>query len=64
MRPSHVDQRAPRILVQIDPDLKEIVPGFLENRRRDLNTLEGCLQQQDLETVRLLGHRMKGDGGG
>jgi HPt (histidine-containing phosphotransfer) domain-containing protein len=53
-----------KILVQIDPDLQEIVPGFLENRRRDLTTIDSCLQQGDLDTIRLLGHRMKGDGGG
>jgi hypothetical protein len=53
-----------KIVVRIDPDLKEIVPGFLDNRRRDLKTLERCLQEQELETVRLLGHRMRGDGGG
>ncbi len=53
-----------KIVVQIDPDLKAIVPGFLENRRRDLSTIESCLKQGDLDTIRLLGHRMKGDGGG
>jgi HPt (histidine-containing phosphotransfer) domain-containing protein len=53
-----------KIVVQIDPDLREIVPAFLENRKKDLQTLERCLQERELETVRLLGHRMKGDGGG
>ncbi|ODT44894.1 MAG: hypothetical protein ABS70_04445 [Nitrospira sp. SCN 59-13] len=53
-----------RIIVHIDPDLEAIVPGFLANRRRDLVTLDGCLKQGDLNTIRILGHRMKGDGGG
>ncbi|MCW5786329.1 MAG: Hpt domain-containing protein [Nitrospira sp.] len=52
------------ILVQISQDLEAIVPGFLANRRRDLATIEACLKQGDLTTIRLLGHRMKGDGGG
>lgn len=53
-----------RIIIRIDPDLEGIVPGFLANRRRDLTTIDACLQQGDLNTIRLLGHRMKGDGGG
>jgi chemotaxis protein histidine kinase CheA len=52
------------ISVYIDPGLEEIVPGFLVNRRRDLQTLETALQQDDLNTIRVIGHRMKGDGGG
>ncbi len=55
---------ADRISVVIDADLEEIVPGFLENRRKDVGTLQTALQGNDLKTVRLLGHRMKGDGGG
>ncbi|MCS6290919.1 MAG: Hpt domain-containing protein [Nitrospira sp.] len=53
-----------KIPVQIDSSLEAIVPGFLANRQRDLITIESCLKQGDLQTIRLLGHRMKGDGGG
>jgi Hpt domain len=52
------------ITVHIDPDLEEIVPGFLENRRHDVQTLEIALQQSNLAQIRMIGHRMKGDGGG
>ena len=52
------------ITLFIDPGLEEIVPGFLENRRRDVQTLETALQHNDLKTIRVIGHRMKGDGGG
>ena len=52
------------ITVHIDPDLEEIVPGFLENRRRDVQTLETALQQNNLAQIHVIGHRMKGDGGG
>lgn len=53
-----------KVTVYIDPDLAEIVPGFLENRRRDVQFLQTALQQNDIQTIRVLGHRMKGDGGG
>ena len=48
----------------IDPDLEELIPGFLENRRKDAATLAHAAKARDEKTVRLLGHRMKGDGGG
>ena len=53
-----------KVTVYIDSDLAEIVPGFLENRRRDIQSLQTALQQNDLTAIRVLGHRMKGDGGG
>jgi len=53
-----------RITVTIDPELQEIVPIFLGNRRKDIQTFRACLINQDFDTIRTLGHRMKGDGGG
>src|ERR1700704_6458292 len=52
------------ITVYIDQGLEEIVPGFLENRRRDVQTLEASLQENNLAQIQLIGHRMRGDGGG
>jgi HPt (histidine-containing phosphotransfer) domain-containing protein len=52
------------ITVYIDEGLEEIVPGFLENRRRDVQTLEASLQENNLAQIQLIGHRMRGDGGG
>ena len=57
-------QAGSRITVYIDPGLEEIVPGFLENRRRDVQTVERALGQDDLNTISIIGHRMRGDGGG
>jgi HPt (histidine-containing phosphotransfer) domain-containing protein len=53
-----------RITLQIDPELQDIVPIFLANRQKDLQKLRGALAERDFETIRVLGHRMKGDGGG
>ena len=61
-RPNENEKNA--LTVHIDPGLEEIVPGFLENRRRDVRTLETALQQNDLAQIHIIGHRMKGDGGG
>jgi HPt (histidine-containing phosphotransfer) domain-containing protein len=64
MTPPSTNNSTGKVIVTIDSDLEEIVPGFLENRRKDAASLEAALEENDLKTVRLLGHRMKGDGGG
>lgn len=53
-----------RITVTIDSELAEIVPGYLENRRKDVITIRQALAQSEWETIRTLGHRMKGSGAG
>ena len=52
------------IILYIDQGLEEIVPGFLENRRREVQTLEIALQENNLAQIQIIGHRMRGDGGG
>ena len=52
------------ITVYIDQGLEEIVPGFLENRRRDVKTIETALQENNMAQILTIGHRMRGDGGG
>ena len=52
------------ITVCVDQGLEEIIPGFLENRRRDVQTLEAALQDSNLGPIQTIGHRMRGDGGG
>ncbi|MGZ8404531.1 MAG: Hpt domain-containing protein, partial [Nitrospira sp.] len=63
MHHSHPES-ADRFILEISRDLEEIVPIFLDNRKRDIQTLRNALSKQDLRTVQTLGHRMKGDGGG
>lgn len=53
-----------RITVPVDKDLEDLIPGFLENRRKDVGTLRAAVSRGDYETVRILGHTMRGDGGG
>lgn len=53
-----------KIIVQADAELQDIIPGFLENKRKDVKSIRAALEQGDYETVRILGHSMKGAGGG
>ncbi|OPY19237.1 MAG: Hpt domain protein [Syntrophus sp. PtaB.Bin075] len=53
-----------KTVVRIDPDLADLIPGFLENRRKDIALILSALEQGDYETIRILGHSMKGCGSG
>ncbi len=53
-----------KIIVAIDEDLEDLIPGYMDNRRSDIKNIEAALLGNDLETIRILGHSMKGSGGG
>ncbi len=50
------------ITVAVAKDLEDLVPTFLKNRAKELETLRAALAAGDLEQLRQLGHRMKGVG--
>lgn len=53
-----------KIVVHIDIDLEDLIPKFLENRQKDIQSLEMALQENDSEKLRSVGHNLKGVGGG
>jgi len=53
-----------KIVVHVDEDIADLMPGFLVNRRKDVETLKEALQQDDYKSIQILGHNMKGAGGG
>ena len=50
------------IVVTVAKDLEDLIPTFMKNRAKDLETLRTALAAGDLEQLRHLGHRMKGVG--
>jgi HPt (histidine-containing phosphotransfer) domain-containing protein len=48
--------------VTVAKDLEDLVPVFMKNRNKELETLRGALASGDFEQLRQLGHRMKGVG--
>ena len=64
MNQPNIDPRTGRFVVQVDPEIEEIVPIFLQNRLNDVESLSRALEAADFETIRILGHSMKGSGGG
>jgi len=53
-----------KIVVHVDADLQELIPGYLANRHGDIHAMQEALAQGDYETIRIVGHSMKGSGGG
>jgi HPt (histidine-containing phosphotransfer) domain-containing protein len=58
------EQHEEKILIHVDPDIADLIPGYLEKRREDIAAMLTALERGDFETVRILGHSMKGSGGG
>jgi HPt (histidine-containing phosphotransfer) domain-containing protein len=50
------------ITVTVAKDLEDLVPTFIKNRAKELETLRAALTAADFEQMRQLGHRMKGVG--
>jgi CheY-like chemotaxis protein len=52
------------VRVGLPPAVEELGPKYLRNRRADLETLNAALNKCDYNSIRVLGHNMKGSGGG
>jgi hypothetical protein len=48
-----------KIQLQVEPRLKELVPGFLQQRRRDLERLREALRAGDLAAIRDVGQSIR-----
>jgi HPt (histidine-containing phosphotransfer) domain-containing protein len=44
------------------PELKALLPGYLERRDKDARTLESSLFNKDFETIAAIAHKLKGNG--
>jgi len=51
-----------RRTVQISSELRELAPRFLAHRRGDADRLREAIDREDFETVRAIGHAMRGSG--
>lgn len=58
------EQRSEKIIVHVDPELEDLIPGYLANRKNDIAAIHAALEKKDLDMIRILGHSMKGSGGG
>jgi hypothetical protein len=48
-----------RIQLNVDPALRELLPGFLANRRKDIEVIGRALHSGNLEAIRVVGHNIR-----
>ena len=55
---------AGRVQVVVDSSIEDLIPGYLENRQEDIQSISASLAEGAYEEIMILGHSMKGSGGG
>jgi len=55
---------AEQLVVKVEKGMEEIVPSYLEKRRKDVDIYRKALAGGDFDALRMLAHRMKGNRGG
>ena len=50
--------------VEIDSDLKDLIPQFIENRKKDIDSLQSLVANHDLTSIAALAHKIKGAAAG
>lgn len=53
-----------RIVIHADPEIANLIPGYLENRKNDIARMLEALGKGDYETITFIGHSMRGSGAG
>ena len=56
--------RPRRTVVRVAPKLAHLIPGFMRNRRKDIEAIRKALDAGDLALIQRLGHQLRGAGGG
>lgn len=57
-------QATDSVIVHVEAFLEDLIPGFLEDRKKDVETIVAACRQGDYQTIRTLGHIMHGCGAG
>ena len=54
--------QAKKIVVHVDPVIKDLIPDFLNAMKQQVVLIEEALKKSDYEAAKTLGHRMRGCG--
>jgi HPt (histidine-containing phosphotransfer) domain-containing protein len=52
-----------RVIVEVDQDLSDLIPGFLAHKRDDVAAIFEAVARRDYAKVKAIAHRIKGEGG-
>lgn len=50
-------------IVYIDPDLQDLIPDFMASVKKEVETINSLLSNNDLNGIQRIGHSLKGTGG-
>lgn len=53
-----------KIVVKIDAEIKDLIPGYLENRRAEIIELVRLCEKRDQDAIAKISHKLKGNAGG
>lgn len=53
-----------KVKVEIDADLQDLIPQFIENRKKDIEALSILIENQDLVAIAQMAHKIKGAAAG
>ncbi len=51
-----------KVIVQVDEELSDLIPGFLARKRDEANAILDAAQRDDFAVIGHLAHRIKGEG--
>ncbi|MGH7925852.1 MAG: Hpt domain-containing protein [Candidatus Binatus sp.] len=52
-----------RVIVEVDEDLSDLIPGFLTHKRADVAEIFEAVARRDYAGIGRVAHRIKGEGG-
>jgi HPt (histidine-containing phosphotransfer) domain-containing protein len=52
-----------KIVVRIDPDLSDLIPGFMARKRQDAEAIRAAADTGNYAALSEIGHKIKGEGG-
>ena len=52
-----------RVIVEVDEDLSDLIPGFLTHKRADIAAIFEAVSRRDYAEISDIAHRIKGEGG-
>jgi signal transduction histidine kinase/CheY-like chemotaxis protein len=58
------EDKEERFVAHVDTDFNDLIPEYLEERQNDISRMQEAIKVQDYETILILGHSIKGTGGG
>ena len=53
-----------RTVVEVDPEIKDLIPGYLARKRADVERIQSALDAGNFAAVATVAHKLKGEGGG